>query len=217
MHLSKWLREMHVSLSLCFVAVTERWHFIQVNGQGANTWKTPKGWKEWLWSNVLSSHVITPDSWSGRGENVGRCYGYWRKRGGWKEISDTVPRLDERRHFKERKKGKRKKSDRCSRESSCVGLSRHTLIDQVSHSLILGSKKRIHPTGHFHSHFRSTNRRRYHCLTPGPGNLEIGVSDLRPPRDSTATSRERKRWPIANLAQSRRSLIASVPRSNVVK
>lgn len=134
-----------LSLSLCFVAVTERWHFIQVNGQGANTWKTPKGWKEWLWSNVLSSHVITPDSWSGRGENVGRCYGYWRKRGGWKEISDTVPRLDERRHFKERKKGKRKKSDRCSRESSCVGLSRHTLIDQVSHSLILGSKKRIHP------------------------------------------------------------------------
>lgn len=145
MHLSKWLREMHVSLSLCFVSVTERWHFIQVNGQGANTWKTPKGWKEWLWSNVLSSHVITPDSWSGRGENVGRCYGYWRKRGGWKEISDTVPRLDERRHFKERKKGKRKKSDRCSRESSCVGLSRHTLIDQVSHSLILGQRNEFTP------------------------------------------------------------------------
>lgn len=28
-------------LSLCFIAVTER-SIIQVNGQGANTWKTPK-------------------------------------------------------------------------------------------------------------------------------------------------------------------------------
>lgn len=93
--------------------------------------------------------------------------------------------------FKEKKK--RKKSDRCSRcrVSACPRLETHT------HTSILAffdtrSKKRIHPTGHFHSHFRATNRRRYHCLTPGPGNLEIGVSDLRPPR-SAATSRERKR------------------------
>lgn len=208
------ITRMSLSLSLSyFVAVTER-SIIQVNGQGANTWKTPKAEKEWLWSNVLSSHVITPDSW--KADRVAE----WTRgeRGGVTDMGE--------REAGERKfpilfvdwtsgdfEGKKRKGRKIGSLFSilCVGLSAARDTHRSSHSF--GQRNEFTP-----------------LLTFTPISVRQTIRPIPLSHARSRKSRNRGLWPptspfdrnlswkeaLTDLIR-RRSLITSVPRSNVVK
>lgn len=88
-----------------------------MNGQGANTYKTPKAGKEWLWSNVTffpRNYSWLVEGWKGRRE--GRVTGdIGEREAGERKFPILFADWTTGGDFE----GKKKKSDRCSR--SCVG------------------------------------------------------------------------------------------------
>lgn len=209
---SKWLREMNGRLSL---SLSLRWRrewrsIIRMNGQRANTYKTPKAGKEWLWSNV----TFFPRNYSWK---AGSVVERWERRVtgdiGEREAGERkfpIPFVDWTTggDFE----GK-KKSDRCSR--SCVGSIRaprptHTdvaFFGQRNESPRFPSLSLPFP--------RDKPDCRYHCLTPG-GNLDsmnskLGLSHLWPPPFDRNLWKERKiadrsNSPISQVCHDRTSL-----------